>query len=47
MFLHSIIRDYYVDGQEKVQNPVGRQGEVVEADYHIIHGIKTHFQEVT
>ena len=22
VFLHSIIRDYYVDGQEKVQNPV-------------------------
>tara|TARA_B100000965_G_scaffold337434_1_gene304230 strand:- start:1163 stop:2395 length:1233 start_codon:yes stop_codon:yes gene_type:complete len=44
VFLHSIIRDYYVDGQEKVQNPVGRQGEVVEADYHIIHGIKTRLQ---
>ena len=44
VFLHSIIRDYYVDGQEKVQNPVGRQAEVVEADYHIIHGIKTRLQ---
>ena len=44
VFLHSIIRDYYVDGQEKVQNPVGRQGQVVEADYHIIHGIKTRLQ---
>ena len=44
VFLHSIIRDYYVDGQEGVQNPVGRQGQVVEADYHIIHGIKTRLQ---
>ena len=44
VFLHSIIRDYYVDGQEKVQQPVGMLGKVVEADYHIIHGIKTRMQ---
>jgi cell division protein FtsA len=44
VFLHSIIRDYYVDGQEKVQQPVGMFGKVVEADYHIIHGIKTRMQ---
>jgi len=44
VFLHSIIRDYYVDGQEKVQQPVGMFAKVVEADYHIIHGIKTRMQ---
>ena len=44
VFLHSIIRDYCVDGQEKVQQPVGMLGKVVEADYHIIHGIKTRMQ---
>lgn len=44
VFLHSIIREYCVDGQEKVQQPVGMLGKVVEADYHIIHGIKTRMQ---
>ena len=44
VFLHSIIRDYYVDGQENVQQPVGMFAKVVEADYHIIHGIKTRMQ---
>ncbi len=44
VFLHSIIRDYCVDGQGKVQQPVGMLGKVVEADYHIIHGIKTRMQ---
>ena len=44
VFLHSIIRDYCVDGQKKVQQPVGMLGKVVEADYHIIHGIKTRMQ---
>ena len=44
VFLHSIIRDYCVDGQEKIQQPVGMLGKVVEADYHIIHGIKTRMQ---
>ena len=44
VFLHSIIRDYCVDGQEKVQQPVGMLGKVVEADYHIILGFKSRMQ---
>ncbi len=44
VFLHSIVRDYYVDGQEKVKQPAGRLGKILEADYHIIHSIKTRVQ---
>ena len=44
VFLHSIIRHYFVDGQEKVLNPVGMFGKRLEADYHIIHGIRTRIQ---
>lgn len=43
-FLHSIIQHYYVDGQEGVLNPVGMVGRRLEADFHIIHGVKTRLQ---
>lgn len=43
-FVHSIVRHYYVDGQEKVLNPVGMLGQKLEADYHIIHGVKNRIQ---
>lgn len=43
-FLHTIIRHYFVDGQEGVENPVGMCGTQLEADYHIIHGIRTRLQ---
>jgi cell division protein FtsA len=43
-FLHSIIQHYYVDGQEGVINPVGLVGRRLEADFHIIHGVKTRLQ---
>ncbi|MDF1751454.1 MAG: cell division protein FtsA [Verrucomicrobiales bacterium] len=43
-FIHSIIQHYYVDGQAKIVNPVGMLGQKLEADYHIIHGIKTRIQ---
>ena len=39
-FIHRIIQHYYVDGQDKVVNPVGMFGKRLEADYHIIHGIR-------
>ena len=40
VFIHSIIRHYYVDGGERVLNPVGMEGSRLEADYHIIHGLR-------
>jgi len=43
-FLHTIIQHYYVDGQEGIPNPVGMLGNRLEADFHIIHGIKTRIQ---
>ena len=43
-FLHAIIQHYYVDGQEGVLTPVGMLGHKLEADYHIIHGIRTRVQ---
>ncbi len=43
-YIHSIIQHYFVDGQDKVQNPLGMMGQKLEADYHIIHGVKTRVQ---
>ena len=43
-FLHSIIQHYYVDGQTGVLNPIGMVGRKLEADFHIIHGVKTRMQ---
>jgi cell division protein FtsA len=40
-FLHSILQHYYVDGQDGVLNPIGMMGRVLEADFHIIHGVGT------
>lgn len=44
VFLHSIIRHYTVDGNEHVRNPVGLLGRQLEADFHIIHGIRSRIQ---
>ena len=43
-FLHSIIQHYHVDGQDGVLNPIGMLGDKLEADYHIIHGVRTRIQ---
>jgi cell division protein FtsA len=43
-FLHSIIQHYHVDGQDGVLNPVGMSGQKLEADFHIIHGVRTRIQ---
>jgi cell division protein FtsA len=43
-FLHSIIQHYHVDGQDGVLNPLGMLGNKVEADFHIIHGVRTRIQ---
>lgn len=43
-FLHSILQHYYVDGQDGVLNPVGMLGRRLEADFHIIHGVKNRVQ---
>ncbi|MGI9086707.1 MAG: cell division protein FtsA [Chthoniobacterales bacterium] len=43
-FLHSIIQHYHCDGQDGVLNPVGMLGQKLEADFHIIHGVRTRIQ---
>lgn len=43
-FLHTIIQHYHVDGQDGVLNPVGMLGHQLEADFHIIHGVRTRIQ---
>ncbi len=43
-FLHSIIQHYHVDGQDGVLNPLGMLGQKLEADFHIIHGVRTRIQ---
>src|SRR6266576_1451607 len=43
-FLHSIIQHYHVEGQDGVLNPIGMLGQKVEADFHIIHGVRTRIQ---
>jgi cell division protein FtsA len=42
--IHSILQHYYVDGQEGILNPVGLMGGRLEADFHIIHGVKNRIQ---
>ncbi len=44
VFLHSITRQYIVDGMEAVRQPIGREAETLEADYHIIHGVRGRIQ---
>jgi cell division protein FtsA len=43
-FLHSIIQSYHVDGQDGVLSPVGMLGQRLEADFHIIHGVRSRIQ---
>ncbi len=40
IFLHTILRNYHVDGN-RVDDPVEMEGARLEADFHIVHGVKT------
>ncbi len=44
IFLHTLIQNYYVDGQGGVLNPMGMIGRQLEADYHIVLGVRTRIQ---
>ncbi len=44
VFLHTIIQHYHVDGQAGVLNPLGMLGQKLEADFHIMHGVRTRIQ---
>jgi len=43
-FIHTITQHYYVDNQQGVVNPIGMVGHKLEADFHIVHGVKTRIQ---
>ena len=41
IFLHTILQGYHVDGRRDVIDPIKMECRVLEADYHIVHGIQT------
>jgi len=42
--IHAIRQHFYVDGHDGIQNPVGMIGAKLEADVHVIHGVRTRLQ---
>jgi cell division protein FtsA len=44
VYLHSLIRNYVVDGQPHATMPVGLMGKTVDAEFHIVHGVRTRIQ---
>jgi len=42
--VHAIRQHFYVDGNNGIQNPVGMIAAKLEADVHVIHGVKTRLQ---
>jgi len=42
--VHAIRQRFYVDGADGIQNPVRMLGSKLEADVHVIHGVRTRFQ---
>jgi cell division protein FtsA len=44
VYLHHIIRRYGVDGFEHATSPIGLSGKTVDADFHVIHGIRSRIE---
>lgn len=42
--IHAIRQRFFVDGHDGIQNPVGMAGAKLEADVHVIHGVRTRLQ---
>ena len=42
--LHAIRQRFFVDGHDGIENPVGMIGAKLEADVHVIHGVRTRLQ---
>jgi len=42
--IHAIRQHFFVDGHDGIQNPVGMIGARLEADVHVIHGVRTRLQ---
>lgn len=43
-YLHNVIREYLIDNQSHATTPIGLLGKTLEADFHVIHGLKTRVQ---
>jgi len=41
IFLHTILQSYHLDGNRNVIDPLESEGMQLEADFHIVHGMKT------
>ena len=44
VYIHSVIRHYTVDGQPHATMPIGLLGKTLDAEFHIVHGIRTRVQ---
>ncbi len=44
VYLHHIIRRFGVDGFEHASSPVGLSGKTVDADFHVVHGIRSRIE---
>lgn len=44
VYLHHFIRQFWLDGHEHATSPVGLTGKSLDAEFHIIHGIKNQLQ---
>ncbi len=42
--VHAIRQRFYVDGHEGIENPAGLVGSKLEADVHVIYGVRSRFQ---
>ncbi|TAE77550.1 MAG: cell division protein FtsA [Verrucomicrobia bacterium] len=44
VYLHHIIRRFGVDGFEHATSPVGLSGKTIDADFHVVHGLRTRIE---
>ena len=44
--IHALPREYQLDGQKEISNPIGMMGVRLEADVHLITGFKTVFPNI-
>jgi cell division protein FtsA len=44
VYLHNIVRQYWIDDNEQASNPIGLLGRTLDADFHIVHGVKNRIQ---
>lgn len=44
VYLHNVVRHYWIDGVEQGCSPLGLLGRTLEADFHIVYGVKNRIQ---